>query len=82
MSEVAASPGRPRRGRWVDLLVTAVIGLVVVSAALLPAITARSGETLTVQGDVVVNGEVVVRDYQLVNADERELVARLTERIR
>ena len=31
---------------------------------------------------VVVNGQVVVRDYELVNADERELVARLRERLR
>ena len=31
---------------------------------------------------VVVNGQVVVRDYELVNADERELVARLGERLR
>jgi cytosine/adenosine deaminase-related metal-dependent hydrolase len=30
---------------------------------------------------VVVNGRVVVRDYELVNADERELVARLRERL-
>jgi 8-oxoguanine deaminase len=30
---------------------------------------------------VVVNGRVVVRDYALVNADERELVARLRERL-
>jgi len=30
---------------------------------------------------VVVNGRVVVRDYALVNADERELVARLNERL-
>jgi 8-oxoguanine deaminase len=30
---------------------------------------------------VLVGGEFVVRDYQLVNADERELVARLTERL-
>ncbi|WP_375388519.1 hypothetical protein [uncultured Amnibacterium sp.] len=54
MSEVAA---RPRRGRWSDLVITAVIGVVVVSAALLPAITASSGETLTVQGDVTVGGQ-------------------------
>jgi cytosine/adenosine deaminase-related metal-dependent hydrolase len=31
---------------------------------------------------VVVDGKVVVRDYELVNADERELVARLAERLR
>jgi 8-oxoguanine deaminase len=30
---------------------------------------------------VVVNGRVVVRDYELVGADERELVARLSERV-
>ena len=30
---------------------------------------------------VVVNGEVVVRDYRLVNADEAEIVARLAERV-
>ncbi|MHC5795427.1 amidohydrolase family protein [Lacisediminihabitans sp. FW035] len=30
---------------------------------------------------VVVAGRVVVRDYELVNADERELVARLAERV-
>jgi len=30
---------------------------------------------------VIVGGEFVVRDYQLVNADERELVARLRERL-
>ena len=30
---------------------------------------------------VVVNGEVVVRDYALVNADETEIVARLAERV-
>ena len=30
---------------------------------------------------VVVNGEVVVRDYKLVNADEAEIVARLAERV-
>jgi 8-oxoguanine deaminase len=30
---------------------------------------------------VVVNGEVVVRDYALVNADEAEIVARLAERV-
>jgi cytosine/adenosine deaminase-related metal-dependent hydrolase len=30
---------------------------------------------------VVVNGRIVVRDYELVNADERELVARLAERV-
>ena len=30
---------------------------------------------------VVVAGRVVVRDYELVNADERELVARLVERV-
>lgn len=30
---------------------------------------------------VLVGGEFVVRDYQLVNADERELVARLSERL-
>jgi cytosine/adenosine deaminase-related metal-dependent hydrolase len=31
---------------------------------------------------VVVNGQVVVRDYALVNAEETELVARLRERLR
>ena len=31
---------------------------------------------------VVVNGHVVVRDYTLVNADERELAARLEERVK
>lgn len=31
---------------------------------------------------VVVNGQVVVRDYELVNADERELVAALSSRLR
>ena len=31
---------------------------------------------------VVVNGQVVVRDYELVNADERELVARLHDRVK
>jgi 8-oxoguanine deaminase len=30
---------------------------------------------------VLVGGEFVVRDYELVNADERELVARLNERL-
>lgn len=30
---------------------------------------------------VVVNGEIVVRDYTLVNADEAEIVARLRERV-
>jgi cytosine/adenosine deaminase-related metal-dependent hydrolase len=30
---------------------------------------------------VVVNGVVVVRDYELVGADERELAARLLERL-
>lgn len=30
---------------------------------------------------VVVDGQVVVRDYELVNADERELVSRLAERL-
>lgn len=30
---------------------------------------------------VIVGGEFVVRDYELVNADERELVARLRERV-
>ncbi len=31
--------------------------------------------------DVIVGGEFVVRDYRLVNAEERELVARLSERL-
>ena len=31
--------------------------------------------------DVIVGGEFVVRDYRLVNAEERELVARLGERL-
>jgi hypothetical protein len=30
---------------------------------------------------IVLVGEFVVRDYELVNADERELVARLHERL-
>lgn len=55
MSEVAAKPGG--RGRWSDLVATLVIGLVVVSAALLPAVTASSGETVTVSGDVTLDGQ-------------------------
>lgn len=56
MTEVAAGPQRPRR-RWSDLVVTLVLGIVVVSAALLPAVTASSGETITVRGDVTLDGE-------------------------
>jgi hypothetical protein len=57
MSEVAAEPTRPRRGRWFDLLAMLAIGVVVVAAALLPAVTANSGETVTVRGDVTMDGK-------------------------
>ena len=56
MSEVAAKPARPRRGRRFDLLAMLAIGVVIVAAALLPAVTANSGGTTTVRGDVTVDG--------------------------
>jgi hypothetical protein len=56
MSEVAAKPARPRRGRRFDLLAMLAIGVVIVAAALLPAVTANSGGTTTVRGDVTLNG--------------------------
>ncbi|MBW4042248.1 MAG: hypothetical protein HIU86_08995 [Acidobacteria bacterium] len=56
MSEVAAKPARPRRGRRFDLLAMLAIGVVIVSAALVPAVTANSGGTTTVRGDVTLNG--------------------------
>jgi hypothetical protein len=56
MSEVAARTARPRHGRGFDLLAMLAIGLVIVAAALLPAVTANSGETVTVRGDVTLNG--------------------------
>jgi hypothetical protein len=40
------------RGRRFDLLAMLAIGLVIVAAALLPAVTANSGGTTTVRGDV------------------------------
>ena len=57
MSEVAARPARPRHGRGFDLLAMLAIGVVIVAAALLPAVTANSGETTTVRGDVTVHGQ-------------------------
>lgn len=57
MTEVAAQPARPRRGRRFDLLAMLAIGVVIVSAALLPAVTANSGETTTVRGDVTLGGQ-------------------------
>jgi hypothetical protein len=46
-----------RRGRSFDLIAMLAIGLVIVAAALLPAVTANSGGTTTVRGDVTVNGQ-------------------------
>lgn len=57
MSEGAARPTRRSRGRWFDLAGMLGIGLVIVAAALLPAVTANSGETTTVSGDVTLDGE-------------------------
>ena len=56
MNEVAAKPARPRRGRRFDLLAMLAIGVVIVAAALLPAVTANSGGTTTVRGDVTLDG--------------------------
>ncbi|MGT2425232.1 hypothetical protein [Amnibacterium kyonggiense] len=56
MSEVAARPARPRRGRGFDLLAMLAIGLVIVAAGLLPAVTANSGGTVTVRGVVTLDG--------------------------
>jgi hypothetical protein len=57
MSGAAATPVPPRHRRWFDPLAALVIGLVIVAAALLPAVTANSGETTTVRGDVTVSGQ-------------------------
>ncbi|RIX28783.1 carboxypeptidase-like regulatory domain-containing protein [Amnibacterium setariae] len=59
MSAVAARRVRRPRGRGFDLLAMLGIGVVIVAAALLPAVTANSGETTTVRGDVTVNGQPV-----------------------
>jgi hypothetical protein len=59
MSEVAARTARPRHGRGFDLLAMLAIGVVIVAAALLPAVTANSGGTVTVRGDVTVDGKPV-----------------------
>lgn len=45
-----------RHGRWFDLLATVLIGLVVTGAALVPAMTASSGGTTTLRGDVTLDG--------------------------
>ncbi|GAA2749614.1 hypothetical protein [Amnibacterium kyonggiense] len=57
MSEVAGPPVRPRRGRGYDLLAMLAIGLVIVAAGLLPAVTANSGGTVTVRGTVTLDGQ-------------------------
>ncbi len=49
--------GRRSHGRWFDLAATVLIGLVVTGAALVPAATANSGETITIRGDVEVGGD-------------------------
>lgn len=46
-----------RRGRWFDLVAMLAIGVVVVGAALIPAVTANSGGTITVRGDVTADGK-------------------------
>lgn len=54
MSEVAAKP--PGRGRRFDLVALLVIGVAIVAAGLLPAVTANAGGTTTVRGDVTLDG--------------------------
>lgn len=55
----ATRPARRRHARWFDLLASVVIGVAVVGAALIPAVTANSGGTTTLRGDVTMNGAPV-----------------------
>lgn len=48
---MSARRSRGRR-RWIDVLAVLVLGTGVVGAALLPAVTANSGEVITIRGDV------------------------------
>jgi hypothetical protein len=57
VSTDAADSRRPPRGRLFDLVAILVIGVFIVGAALIPAITANSGETATVSGDVTLGGK-------------------------